>query len=77
MLYTCTQKKIDQIKRKTSCVSKSIGNSTLFILSMALYRARRLCLCASLNHSSQLLISINLIWNCRMTERIDEVVLTV
>lgn len=49
----------------------------IIYISVALYRTQLLCLCASLNHLSELLIPINLVWNCGMTGRINEVVLTV
>lgn len=58
-------------------MSESICNRILFIISMALYGTRWLCLRASLNHLSESLIPINRVWNCGMTERINEVVLTV
>ena len=42
-------------------LNESICSSASFLSSMALCRTSRLCLCASLNHSSELLIPINLV----------------
>lgn len=75
-LYKHAQKNSDQIVQNISdlfhlCLEQIIHNI------VALYGTHRVCLCASLNHLSELLIPINLYGIVGMTEPINEVVLTV